>query len=94
VLGVASLVALCGCPIVSVVTGIVALVLGIGSRRAIAESQGTLTGEGVALGGLITGAIGGGLGLLATVAAIVYVILVAAGISSGAIPFPSPTPGR
>ena len=52
ILGIASLV-LCG-PF----TGIPAIILGVKARRQIRESNGRLGGDGLALGGLITGVIG------------------------------------
>jgi hypothetical protein len=52
VLGIASLV-VCG-----LFTGIPAIVLGVKARREIRESNGQVGGDGLALGGIITGAIG------------------------------------
>ncbi|WP_148575096.1 DUF4190 domain-containing protein [Nocardioides caldifontis] len=52
VLGIASLV-LCG-----LFTGIPAIILGIKARREIRESDGRVGGDGLALGGIITGVIG------------------------------------
>jgi hypothetical protein len=52
VLGIASLV-LCG-----LFTGIPAIILGVKARREIRESNGRTGGDGLALGGIITGVIG------------------------------------
>src|SRR5262245_6544726 len=73
VLGIISLVALCLCQPVSLVCGAIAFFLGMGSRQRIQQSQGALGGDGMALAGLITGAIGGGLGAVFTVLLIVYI---------------------
>ena len=45
-------------------TGIPAIILGVSARREIRESGGSLSGDGLALGGIITGIIGSILGLL------------------------------
>jgi hypothetical protein len=47
------------------VTGIPAMIVGASARREIRESQGRLGGDGVALGGIIAGAAGTALSLLA-----------------------------
>jgi Domain of unknown function (DUF4190) len=52
VLGIASLV-LCG-----LFTGIPAIILGVKARRQVRESNGQVGGDGLALGGIITGVIG------------------------------------
>ena len=52
VLGIASLV-LCG-----LFTGIPAIILGVRARREIRESNGRIGGDGLALGGIITGVVG------------------------------------
>lgn len=39
-------------------TGVPAIVLGVQARRQIRESQGSLSGDGIALGGMISGVIG------------------------------------
>ena len=65
VLGIASLV-LCG-----LFTGIPAIILGIKARREARESHGRVGGEGLALGGIITGVLGTLLWL------VVYVSLIA-----------------
>ena len=44
-------------------SGIVALVLGLKSRKKIRESNGTLTGDGLALAGIITGCVSLGLAI-------------------------------
>lgn len=54
--------------------GVVAIYLGVRARREIAASGGTQDGAGLALGGILTGAVG----LLATVALIVVLALVLA----------------
>ena len=58
----------CGCGVLS----IAAIVLGILSKKEIAESNGTKTGAGMAQAGFILGIVGVALGIL-------YWILVAAG---------------
>ena len=52
VLGIASVV-VCG-----LFTGIPAIILGVKARREVRESNGQLGGEGLALGGIITGIVG------------------------------------
>jgi hypothetical protein len=52
VLGVASLV-MCG-----LFTGIPAIILGVQARRSVAQSAGREGGEGLALGGIVTGIVG------------------------------------
>ena len=92
VLGIISLVAVCLCQPVALVCGAIAFFMGLGSRQKIRESQGVLGGDNLALGGVITGAIGGGLGAIFTVLWIVYAILIVIGAASGAFPGTSPTP--
>jgi len=60
VLGALSLMACMG-----FVTGIPAMIVGASARREIRESQGRIGGDGVALGGIIAGAAGTALSLLA-----------------------------
>lgn len=75
VLGIVSLAA-CGC----LVFGVLAVVFGIMGRKRIREANGTLTGDGLALAGLITGAIS----LVVGVAYLVfYVFAFAASTSYG-----------
>ena len=59
VLGVASMVIFC----LGFVIGIPAIVVGLKARKEIRLSQGRKTGDGLALGGIITGIIGSLLGL-------------------------------
>lgn len=72
VTGVASLVLswCCGLGI----AGIVAIVLGVKARREIAASGGRLKGDGIALSGIVTGAIAVVLGLLILVLIVVAVV--------------------
>lgn len=72
VIGVASLMLswCCGLGI----AGIVAIVLGVKARREIAASGGRLKGDGIALSGIVTGAIAIVLGLLILVLIIVAVV--------------------
>jgi hypothetical protein len=56
------------------VAGAVAIYLGVQARREIAASRGTQDGAGLALGGILTGAVG----LLATIALIIVLALVLA----------------
>lgn len=92
VLGAASIVLLCACQPAALATGAVAFWLGLSSRRRIGASMGALGGDGVALGGVITGAIGGGLGVITTLVLVGYLVLIAVGIASGGFPMPTPTP--
>ena len=62
VLGIAAIPMLCLCGS-GVVAGIAAVVCGILGRKKIKESPGTLTGDGMALAGLITGAVAVALGV-------------------------------
>ncbi len=59
VLGIASMVVFC----LGFVLGIPAIVVGVKARKDIRNGQGRLTGDGLALGGIITGVIGSLLGL-------------------------------
>jgi hypothetical protein len=92
VLGVGSVVLLCGCPPGSLITGLAGLVLAVGSRRSIARSQGALNGDGVAFAGVITSVIGGGTGALAILVFAGYVLLYGWGIMNAVLNQPSPTP--
>jgi hypothetical protein len=67
VLGIASLVLFC----IGFILGIPAIIVGLRARKEIRTSQGRVGGDGLALGGIITGAIGTllGLGALALVIA-------------------------
>jgi len=84
VTGIASLVLswCCGLGLV----GIVAVVLGVKARSEIRASGGTQQGEGLALGGIITGAVAAVLGLLILV---VMIVAFAAGVDYQ----PEPGPG-
>lgn len=75
VTGIASLVLswCCGLGLV----GIVAIVLGAKARKEIEASGGTQQGDGVALGGIVTGAIAAVLGLL-------FLVLIALALITGA----------
>jgi hypothetical protein len=80
VTGIASLVLswCCGLGLV----GIVAVVLGVKARAEIRDSGGTQQGDGLALGGIITGAIAAVLGLLILVL-IVVALVAGARLDSG-----------
>ncbi len=54
--------------------GAVAIVLGVRARSEIRASQGQQTGDGLALAGIITGAIGVVIGLVALVVVIIAVV--------------------
>ena len=62
------------------VTGIPAVILGMMSRKKIAESGGRLSGDGMALAGIITGAIAIVWGVIV---GIIWIISLAASSSSG-----------
>ena len=66
VLGIASMV-LC---FIGFLLGIPAIIVGLRARKEIRESQGRTTGDGLALGGIITGVIGTLAGI-AVVAAVI-----------------------
>jgi hypothetical protein len=83
VLGIASIVMNCACALVSPVLGIVALVLGILARQRIGRSQGAVTGSGIAMGGIVTGVVGGGIGVLLIVLRFATFLLSAVTSSSG-----------
>lgn len=74
VTGIVSLV-LAWCPGLGIV-GIVAIVLGVRARNEIRASGGTQQGEGIALGGMVTGGIAVGLGVL-------LVVLIVVAVASG-----------
>lgn len=76
VTGVATLV-LSLCPLVGL-AGLVAVVLGVRARSEIRSSGGTQQGDGLALGGVITGAIAVAVGLLVLALVVVAVV---AGVS-------------
>ncbi|HET7533171.1 MAG TPA: DUF4190 domain-containing protein [Nocardioidaceae bacterium] len=84
VTGIASLVLswCCGLGLV----GVVAVVLGVKARSEIRASGGTQQGEGLALSGIITGAVAAVLGLLILV---VMIVAIAAGVDYQ----PEPGPG-
>ncbi|QNN53058.1 DUF4190 domain-containing protein [Nocardioides mesophilus] len=58
------------------VLGLVAVVLGVKGRSEIRSSQGTQSGEGIAMAGIITGAVAAVIGILVVA---LIVILVASG---------------
>jgi len=60
VLGIVAIVSLC----VGLLFGIPAIILGILARKDIKRSQGRLSGDGMAIGGIVTGVIGALLSLL------------------------------
>lgn len=72
VTGIASLVLswCCGLGVV----GVVAIVLGVKARSEIRESGGRQQGDGLALGGIVTGAIAAVLGLLILVLVVVAIV--------------------
>ncbi len=80
VLGILSIV---GC--FGALAGIPAIILGFMSRRDIARSGGTMGGDGLALGGIITGILST---LLTVVTVIFYVAIIGAAVASA----PSYTP--
>ena len=57
-----------------VALGIVAIVLGVKARNEISDSGGAQQGDGLALGGIITGAIAAVLGLLILVLIIIAIV--------------------
>lgn len=73
VLGIVSLF-LCG-----LLSGIPAIFLGISARKDIRQSNGRLTGDGLAMGGVVTGIIGT---LLSIVGIVFFIIAIAAGGSA------------
>lgn len=74
VAGIVSIPAMC-CYGVGVVPGIAGVVLGFLGRKEIRESNGTKTGDGMALAGLITGAVGIALAIVFWVFVIVMVAI-------------------
>jgi hypothetical protein len=92
IVGIASIVLLCACQPAALVAGGVALFVGLSARRRINASAGAVAGDGLAMGGVVTGAIGGALGAIFTVVIIGYFVLIAVGVASGGFPLPSPTP--
>lgn len=72
VTGVATLV-LSLCPLVGL-GGVVAIILGVRARNQIRMSGGTQRGDGLALGGIITGAIALTIGLLVLVVIVVAIV--------------------
>ena len=74
-LAIASLI--CGILPVPLIGGILAIVFSIKARREIARSQGTLTGQGLALAGMICGIIIGGISLIAMLAGIAMPVIIA-----------------
>jgi hypothetical protein len=91
-MGIISVITACFCPIVAAVLGAIAFFVGLGARGRVRASAGTLGGDGQALGGVITGAIGGGLGLLGVILGVIYLVLIGLGIITGAFPTSTPTP--
>lgn len=79
--GVALLV-LSLCPLVGL-GGLVAVVLGVRARSEIRSSGGTQQGDGLALGGIITGGIAFAVGLLVLA---LLVVAVVAGVSYQGVP--------
>jgi hypothetical protein len=89
ILGIMSLLALAFCVVPALPFGIGALVAGFMSRRNIGASQGTVGGDGIALAGLICGAIGSALALLLTA----YFLLAVGGLVVGGPLWALPIPG-
>ncbi len=79
-LAIASLVCALGAFVVCPLVAVVGLVLGIMARRQIRDSNGAETGDGLALAGIIIGAIGTA---LAVVGLVGVIVLVAVGASQG-----------
>lgn len=93
VCGILGAVGIFLCPIVGLVLGIFGLVLGLRSRQRIRASAGQLGGDGLALAGAICGGVGAGLSAVYLVVIVLYIGVIVAAISSGALqPSPSPTP--
>lgn len=63
IIGIISIPLLCIC-LSGILTGIASIILGIFSRNSIKNSNGTKTGEGMALAGIILGAVAIVLGLV------------------------------
>ncbi|CAN5408948.1 hypothetical protein BH09MYX1_BH09MYX1_63600 [soil metagenome] len=82
VLGILSIVCCFG-----ILTGIPAIILGVLARRDIARSQGALGGEGMAIGGIVTGGI-------AVVGSLLYFIfyvgIIGTAIATSPVPAPPP----
>jgi hypothetical protein len=66
--------ALC-CSFVGIVPAIIALSLGIISRNQIRDSHGAQTGDGMALAGVITGAVGLVLGIGVILVNVVFMVV-------------------
>jgi hypothetical protein len=74
--GIVGLVMLAACFLISFPVGIAAVVLGFMSRREVEQAGNTQTGSGMALAGIITGA-------LAIVGALVWVAIIIVAIAAG-----------
>lgn len=74
--GIVGLVMLAACFLISFPVGIAAVVLGVMSRREVEQAGDTQTGSGMALAGIITGA-------LAIVGALVWVAIIIVAIAAG-----------
>jgi hypothetical protein len=60
------------CCWIGIVGSVLGIVFGVIARRKIRESGGMLTGDGLALAGMIIGIVGAGLGALSIVWSIVF----------------------
>ena len=81
VLGILSIVCCFG-----ILTGIPAIILGVLSRRDIAKSQGALGGEGMAIGGIVTG----GIAVVGTILYFIFYIGIFAAVAAAPTPAPPP----
>jgi hypothetical protein len=66
VLGIASIVVCCLGPLL----GVPAIIVGVRARKEIGSSEGRTGGDGLALGGIIAGALGSLIGIAAWVAVV------------------------
>lgn len=69
--GIASIVLACCCTFLSLV-GVAGIICGVLARKEIAESHGSKTGAGMALAGIITGAVGIALGIVSVLLIFVF----------------------
>jgi hypothetical protein len=58
ILGIVSVICIVACFPIGAVTGIIAVILGLAAKTEIARSPGVYRGDGYAIAGIITGAIG------------------------------------
>jgi hypothetical protein len=90
VLGIVAFPGICCYGVPGIALGVTAVILGRMALRKVRASGGTLSGEGLAQAGWITGAVAGSVGLLYALFTVGIIIVGIVTSSSGLLPTPTP----